>query len=188
MKKSILNLILMLLSLIFIYSCDYSNVENTAATDEHISPETYLEQIVNIQTTVLEEMLNLNTAFNNANNDEILDTYYKLVIVITESNSEIKKLECYDKNDCELRNAAQNLFNFYEEIANFEFKEMVDLFTTDFDQITEEDVARLEEMVANTTKEEEKLDAALDAAQKSFASKHDFTIKTNKLQNEIDNL
>jgi hypothetical protein len=188
MKNVFFNLALMFLSIIFIISCGNPNAENTVATDEHISPEAYLEQIVSMQTIVLEEIFKLNTTLNNGTNDEIIDSYNNLVVVVTKTNSEIKKLECYDKNNCELRDATQNLFNFYEDIANSEFKEMVELYTTDVAQITIEDISRLEEMVDNMTKEEEKLDAELDIAQKSFASKHGFSIKANPLQNKIDNL
>lgn len=189
MKKIILNFSLAFISLIFIYSCGSSNVESKAvSTIENISPEAYLEQIVSIQTSVGESIINLNEVSDSGNKDEILKTYNELVTTVTDANSEIKKLECYDKNDCELRDAAQNLFNFYEEMIKIEYKEIVDFMLKDSDQITNEDVAKLQEIATNLSQKEVKLDTDFNSAQKSFASKHNFTLTKNKLQDEIDNL
>ena len=187
MKKTILNLMLISLVSIFIYSCGFSNVENREATVED-SPEAYLEQIVSIQAPVIQGIFDLNESYNSENKDDILDTYDELIETVTDANRKIQKLDCYEKNDCELLDAAQNLFEYYEEIVMFDMKEMVELVYNDYAEFTVEDYTRMEKKVANFTKNEEFLDAKFLAAQQLFASKHGFNLLENEFRDEIDAL
>lgn len=96
----------------------------------------------------------------------------------------IKKLEEFEGSQ-RLKSAAIKLFSFYKSIYSNEYKQMFDILDKGIN-ITEEDLAYMEQMEVEVTKNEEKLDKEFADAQQELATKFNFQMEENVNQEKID--
>lgn len=101
-----------------------------------------------------------------------------------ESLAAIKKLKGFEGSE-RMKNAAIELFSFYKKIYSNEYKQMFDILDKGVD-ITEEDLAFIQKMEVDVTKQEEKLDKEFADAQQELATKFNFQMEENENQQKID--
>jgi hypothetical protein len=175
-------------------SCGSSSTENTT-TDEKKSessssfstPVSYNDHIIGVQTKVVNSILELSAAMDGDDQAAIKTTYNSFVKVAEDANAEIGKLDCYE-SDCDMRDAAKNLFKFYEEMAKNEYKKLIDIILKDPAKVTAQDMTEMANLVNAVSEKETKLDAEFERSQKAFASKHGFQVVENDMQQKIDNM
>lgn len=98
----------------------------------------------------------------------------------------VKKLPAFNGNT-RFRDGAADLFSFYAQITNKEFKEMIAILKKGSSDTTA-DVDRLTVLEKEISKKEGPLDEAFQAAQTAFAKENNFELNENSMQKEIDNL
>ena len=86
----------------------------------------------------------------------------------------------------QLRDTAIKLFEFYQDISENEYDEILDIFSQD--EITEADVERIEDLAEGITEREKALDYEFSAVQKAFAQEYGILLRDNKLQRQIDRM
>lgn len=101
-----------------------------------------------------------------------------------ESLAAIKKLKGFEGSE-RMKNAAIELFSFYKKIYSNEYKQMFEILDKGVD-ITEEDLAFIQKMEVDVTKQEEKLDKEFADAQQELATKFNFQMEENENQQKID--
>lgn len=101
-----------------------------------------------------------------------------------ESLAAIKKLKGFEGSE-RMKNAAIELFSFYKKIYSNEYKQMFDILDKG-ENITEEDLAFIQQMEVEVAKQEEKLDKEFADAQQELATKFNFQMEENENQQKID--
>lgn len=162
-----------------------SSVEHPELEAAYTSPVDYNNTIIEAQQDIIRELMAFGNYFNTTDESAGLEKVRQNIITACDSSiKKVSALKDYDGNT-RLRDAALDLFRFYKEIAKNEYKEMQDIMS-DLDNMTDEQLDRLDELSEEIGTKEEKLDAELQAAQTEFADKHNFSIYRNELQDEID--
>jgi hypothetical protein len=148
-------------------------------------PIIYNDKIVGYQNDVVTEMLNLNESINldNSTHASIEAQRLQLLKTAQRSVSDTQKMPAFEGNT-ELRDAAVSLFKFYEGIIRNEYKQMIDIIYKE--EITEDDLATLNALVARITEDEIAFDERFEKAQSAFARVHGLDLIENELQEEID--
>ena len=88
--------------------------------------------------------------------------------------------------DKALRDAAVELFQFYDDISKKEYLEIVNILKKG--KPGKNDLARINEIVGIITERENALDKKFQGIQVAFTKKHGIGLTENKMQKEIDNL
>lgn len=175
--------IIMLSALLFACNSQSKNTENPELAEAYTSPVDYNNTIIEAQQAIVEKMLAFGNSFQGIG-DETEKIRKEIITACDESIKKVSALEDYEGNT-RVRNAAVALFKFYKQITDKEYKELQDILAKG-ENITEEDLARIEEINMSITERETVLDNELQSAQQEFASKHNFSIQRNSMQNEID--
>jgi hypothetical protein len=115
--------------------------------------------------------------------EKMLDGY---VIETSTMIDEIKGMPPY-KGDSSLRDAAVNTFGFYKKVFENDYKQIIRL-NKDGESMTEEGAAKVNSIVEDISKEEEKLDKAFHNAQKEFADKNNMKLMENSMQKKMNEL
>jgi hypothetical protein len=143
------------------------------------------DHIVALQNEVGQKMVVFNEQVGGANSTlESVQPYFDDLLATT--RDVVKRLENvtpWDKNT-ELKNAALELFRFYEVTIDRDYREMVNIVYTT--EMSEEDFARLNEILVKVTEGEKGYDKRFQDAQQAFADKYDFILERNELQDEFD--
>lgn len=140
----------------------------------------YNDLIVDEQTKIGEKII----AFSSAETNEDMELALKVMIEqIDASIATVKNIGNW-KGDASLKNSAIGLFNFYRSIATVEYRELLNILK--HDEISESDAARMDAIMADITKREEKFDADFAYNQEEFAKRNNFTLEPNQLQEKID--
>ncbi len=151
----------------------------------YTDPAQYNDYIVTRQTSLVRKIMDFSTAAQ-TNLDtaaSLLGKYEKQTAVMID---EIKGMPPYN-GDSSLRETAIRSFNFYKRVFKDDYKQLIDIRKAGGDQ-TEEGVAEMNRIVENLSKEEEVLDKAFHAAQRSFATKHKMKLMDNEMQKKIDKM
>jgi hypothetical protein len=151
------------------------------------SASDYNNSIVAIQTTVINDILALSNTFESRDAATMDKKYKKLKQTTVNAVNEITKMKGYEGNT-ELRDVAKNLFVFYKETVANEYAEMIGILKKPDAEITEKDIARIDEISSIISARESVLDERFAKAQSDFAAKYNVVIKENNLQKEIDNM
>lgn len=153
-------------------------------TKETIKPEAYNDSIVTQQTKIARLMIDMANASSDTSKAQELRK--KAAEQAETSLKVLERLGPY-KDDNKLLVAAQNLFTFYRDICNNEFKELYEL-AAQADQGNPEVLERMKAINQQIADKEAPLDEAFAKAQKEFAEKYGIKITENALQKEIDAL
>lgn len=157
----------------------------SCGSKEDMTPIQYNDKIVGEQNKIIEKIL----AFSNNASEDFAVMDKSRLEAVEQCKSSIKIVEAmkdYEGNT-QLRDAAVNLFKFYQQISEESFKEMTDIIKKGAD-ITQDDLNRLEEIQAEMDGKEGTLDAALAKAQDDFSAKYNFSLKRNDVQDQIDEM
>jgi len=98
---------------------------------------------------------------------------------------QIKRLGDFNGN-VDFRDNAIKLFEFYVEVYENAYKELIDMIIKG--NISAKEETRINEIVQEVSEKETKLDKAFQDAQQKFATENDMQIIENDIQKEIDNL
>jgi len=148
-------------------------------------PVEYNDKIVGYQNNIGYKMLAMNEYIGgeDSNKERAHSLRLELLQTTKESISGVQKMPSFQGND-ELRQSAIELFKFYQRVVENEYKQMIDILYSE--ELSEDDIATLEEMVNKITIEEGTYDENFQAAQEAFAKKHNLELEENELQEEID--
>ncbi|MGV3630415.1 MAG: LIC11966 family surface protein [Bacteroidota bacterium] len=169
----------MVLGLFLLISCGSSD------TNGGQTPLEYNNQIISEQTKIMNLILEFGR--NNSQDVNVIDGIrLKIVDQAEKSLKVVKAMEGYD-GSTRMKEAAVALFSLYHDASKTSYKEMIDILKKGED-ISVEDVERIQQIQMELTEKEKPLDAEFQAAQKEFATKHKLMIQDNPLQQEIDNM
>lgn len=144
----------------------------------------YNDYIVEQQTAIGLKILDFNKVVNvTVNYDTLMMALKEIDKTIDKSLKNLKNTIAFEK-ETELKTSALNLFQFYKRIMNNEYKEMIKILSKG--EYSEEDSAKMSEILDKVVKDENAFDATFLDAQKKFAEKYGFTLQESELQEKID--
>jgi hypothetical protein len=145
----------------------------------------YNDYIIKNQKEVINVVLDFvkvaETSIDSANT--ILDNG---MITADEAVKNIEGMPPY-KGDSTFRNAAINSFRFYRQVLGDEYKEMLAIRRKGQD-MTSDDLNRVQVILDELGKREEKYDKAFHNAQVEFAKENNLRLSSNEMQEKIDKL
>lgn len=149
------------------------------------TPLEYNNQIISEQTKIM----NLILEFGRNNSQDVTVIEGIRMKIVDQAEKSIKIVEGMSGYDgsTRMKDAAVALFKLYLEASKNSYKEMIGIIEKG-ENITTEDVERIQQLQMELTEKEKPLDAEFQGAQKEFASKHKLMIQENPLQQEIDNI
>lgn len=165
-----------LLFLILVSACDVK---------PSMSPVDYNDMIVTEQNKIIKIVF----AYVDAVSNGAVDAEKTRLLMVDQCKSSLKVVEGMEdyEGNVRLRDAGIDLFKFYLTLAEESFKEISEI-NNKGEEITVEDLERLEILESEMDKKEFALDNALSAAQEEFAKKYNFQLGENKYQKEVDEL
>ena len=169
---------------------DLLNDESTSADDDtsakvFSSAVRYNDFIINNQTNVYKKIVDLVNCMETCDDKELKKSYNAFGDEAKYALKQIKRLGDFGGNT-DFRDRAIALFNFYIEVFENSYKELIDMIIKG--DITAKDEARINVIVQDVSEKETKLDQAFQNAQQKFATDNNMTIIENEIQKEIDNL
>jgi hypothetical protein len=145
----------------------------------------YNDKIVRLQSKIGKSMIAFSRTFS-SNNMTLMETKYtELLDSIDFALSSAEAMGPFNGTS-ELRDTAIKLFEFYQDISENEYDEILDIFSQN--EITESDVERIEELAEGISEREKALDYEFAAVQKAFAQEYGILLRDNKLQRQIDKM
>ncbi len=179
MKKNILIIGVAFFSFLVI-SCGPKNKDGEVNFESALDYNNY---IIDLQSKTIKAILSFADACSLADETSMRSSYEKFQKQAKESLTELKKLGSFD-GSTEFRDKAIDLFSFYVEVADNDYKKMLDLLLKkDFNDA---DQAEIDKIVAKVSEKETGFDAAFAKAQEDFAAKNNLQITKNTLQDQID--
>ncbi|OGU16644.1 MAG: hypothetical protein A2X61_01145 [Ignavibacteria bacterium GWB2_35_12] len=185
MKKKLLSLFVFSILIIILSSCRENNKAQKGDTIEK-TPLEYNEYIIGEHNKIMVKMLDFSKAFNAGDGRRMEHTLNLLQKQIESSIAMMSKLEPY-KGDDTYKEAAMELFEFYDSISGDEFEEMIEIQQKKGSQ-TIEDNKRMNELNRVIAEREAILDKNLSQAQRAFAEKHSAQMQKNRLQDSINKM
>jgi uncharacterized protein YpuA (DUF1002 family) len=162
----------------------FSSLIFSCQTKETIKPEAYNDSIVSQQSKIARLMIDM--AHASGDIAKAQELRQKAAEQAETSLKVLERLGPY-KDDNKLLVAAQNLFTFYRDICNNEFKELYEL-AAQAEPGNPEVLERMKAINQQIADKEAPLDEAFAKAQKEFAEKYGIKITENAIQKEIDAL
>jgi hypothetical protein len=175
-------LVLILLSTVAVVSCSLP-VARGANGSSFSTAVQYNDYIIERQSSIINHILDISkTAESDLDSTEaLLNGGVKLVDSVL---LEVKGLSAFN-GDSTFRNTAVSMFGFYRHILDVDYREMVALRKKGED-ITAEEIKRLQEIQQNLQEEETERDKHLHNAQQEFAERNGMRLAQNALQQKID--
>lgn len=156
-------------------------------TQKITDPVVYNDKIVDYQNDIITAMLELSGSVGSDGYtlEMCEEIRLKTLKIANQSIAGVNKMQAFNGND-DLRKAALQLFQFYERIISNDYKDVMEIVYKE--DVSDEDIARLEELSVKVTEDETALDLVFEEAQIAFAEKNGFDLKENELQEDIDDL
>lgn len=160
-------------------------VTGSATAQTFTNAVDYNDHIVGLQNEIGYKMI----AFNNevsseyASAESVKPFYDDLLKTTRSVIAKLEKVKPFEKN-VELKNAAMELFRYYETTIAVDYKEMIELIFGD--NLDEAAMARVQELLVKVTEAEAVVDAKFKSAQEAYAVKYNIDLEENELQEEID--
>ncbi|MFH0865571.1 MAG: hypothetical protein V1904_05225 [Bacteroidota bacterium] len=155
--------------MLFISSCG-SKSGNSSDKLSFSSAVDYNNFIIGQQENIVNKMNELSEAIDAENYTDATTKQEELVKQCKSGIDSVKALDAYNGNTA-FRDEAVTLFNFYKEISEKEYKEMLDILKKE--NIAETDIQRMEEIRQDISKRENERDEAFGKAQKTFYKEND---------------
>lgn len=169
----------MVLGLFFMFSCGEGD------TNGGQTPLEYNNQIISEQTKIMNLILEFGR--NNSQDPNVIDGIRMKIVDQSEKSIKIVKAMAGYDGSTRMRDAAIALFTLYLDASKTSYKEMIDILKKG-NNITVQDVERIQQIQMELTEKEKPLDAEFQGAQKEFATKHKLMIQDNPLQQEINDM
>lgn len=127
------------------------------------------------------EMLELESNFvdaivNGDDEGDIKSSFKEYKDFLSETKKKYDEMEAFDDKDT-FRKAMIDLLDVFSKVADKEYEEMVEIYTKDAEELTEEDFERWEELTTIVDEKEAKANDAFLDAQKEFAKEYNFELK-----------
>jgi len=136
----------------------------------------YNDTIVEYGNKVTKLMIDLGKAFERADPDEMDEKLEAVQDQIDRSIEGVENMDGFEDN-YEFRDAAIDLLEFYQSVAENECYEIVDILKKDREDINEADVEYIKEVQEDLEAGEDELYNELVMVQKEFAKKYNFIIE-----------
>ena len=166
-------------------ACDKGGGAQDSGKRTFSSAIAFNDFIVDEQNKIIKVMLafsNHETAMSDkALGNEMIDDIVKTT---EEAIEALDGVEPYEEGETLLK-SAKALFQFYHDMADKDYREMVDIISKGED-MTDADLARIDEIALDVEKREVPLDNAFADAQAAFAKHYGMQIRKNEMQDEID--
>jgi hypothetical protein len=146
------------------------------------NPVQYNDYIVGQQSIIGEELLELIEMFKELPEDKTTATD-QLKNVLTAAKNGIDSLQKLRPMEAEfgLRKAAINLFQFYEETMDKDYRTIIDQL-----YLETPDLKVLQEVIARAQTSEAEVDKRFQTAQTAFANHHNIDLQENQLQEKFE--
>jgi hypothetical protein len=145
----------------------------------------YNDRIISLQSRIVKSMIDFSKSFDTDDKNAMEKKHAQLLSTIQSAIKEAQTIEGFDGNT-QFRDAAVEMFKFYDSIAKKEYKEIMDILKKETPEET--DLTRINEIVTSISQREEQLDRKFQVIQQAFARKHNIMLMDNKMQKQIDNL
>ena len=145
----------------------------------------YNDHIVGLQNEIGYKMIAFNEEVSSeyASTESVQPFYDDLLKTTREVIGKLEKVKPFEKN-VDLKNAAMELFRYYETTISVDYKEMIELtFGSELDEAA---MTRVQELLVKVTEAEAVVDAKFKNAQEAYAKKYNIDLEENELQEEID--
>jgi hypothetical protein len=141
----------------------------------------YNDYIVDMQMGIMNSIAAFTATFDSTSKTY---TESKRLALVANSKNSLAKLKLMPafKGNINFRNAAIKLFEFYQMIAETEYKKMADIIFKE--KITDADKMNMDELIKSVTEKEDVLDKAFLGEQKKFAAANNFTLSTTAEEEE----
>ena len=177
MKRGFFRFFLIVLIMVIIQQCG-------GKTREALK---YNDTIVKYQTDIVVKTFDLIKSLQQLDADMMDRKLATLQDQIDQSIEGVKRMAGFEEN-VRFRDAAVKLMEFYQDISENEYVEMIDILKQGAGNITTSDVEYMKELQDKIEQREVPLDREMQSAQREFANKYNLKIKTNKLQKDLDKL
>ena len=147
----------------------------------------YNNKIVGYQNKIIVKIIDLSKSLDKFNADEMDRKLTALQDQIDESLAGVKAMDGF-KGNYRFRDAAIKLIEFYKDMCENEYSEMIEILKQGPSNITQSDITYMQELQASIEKTEAPLDREMQSAQREFAAEYKFKITQNKYQKELDKL
>lgn len=147
----------------------------------------YNDKIISEQNKIIEKSIGFISSFETSNYSLIDSLRLELISQIENSIKELEKMQDFEGNDS-LRQSALDLYKFYKQVYENEFKEITQIITKDSLQITEDDIIKHNILTRKIKNEEIKYDNNFQKAQQSFAKKYNLNILRNEYQDRLNQM
>lgn len=144
----------------------------------------YNDYIANRQTSLVKKVIELSKEMS-VNLDTAEVKLKQAVSEAAQMIAEIKGMPPY-KGDSALRDAAISSFSFYKNIFENDYLNVINIYKKGEQNLTSEDIADVNGIVAKISKEEATLDSSFQHAQKNYAEKNKIKLIENKMQQEVE--
>jgi hypothetical protein len=146
-------------------------------------PVVYNEKIVDAQNEIGREILEF-IDFMGAGAWEDAEKHLQDVISVTNSQIQVVKAMPEFEGNSSLRNAAVELFQFYNATFKSDYREILDILKKE--TLLAKDEQRIQEIINNLSAAEASYDEKFRTEQNAFAQTHNMQLIENELQGELD--
>ncbi len=156
----------------------------TEPTNKITDPVKYNDYIVGQQNIIGTELLKLIGMFDALPEDKS-ETFAQLDVVITKCSEGVANLKNLKPiaNEFGMRQAAIELFSFYHEIMDTDYRTIIDQLYSDAP-----DMEIMQGILTKVQDAEAVVDAKFQSAQKAFSAHHNIQLEENELQEEFDEI
>ena len=145
----------------------------------------YNDMIIALQTRIIKSMIDFSKSFDKADKTLMDKKHAELIATIEGVLKDAETIKPF-RDNTEFRDAAMEMFKFYDSIAKKEYLEIMNILKQDKPEA--KDLARINEIVKSISDRETNLDAKFQKIQQAFARKHGIKLTDNRMQKQIDNL
>ena len=145
----------------------------------------YNDMIIALQTRIIKSMIDFSKSFDSTDKTLMDKKHAELLATIEGVLKDAETIKSF-RDSTEFRDAAMEMFKFYDSIAKKEYLEIMNILKRDKPEA--KDLARINEIVKSISDRETKLDSEFQKIQQAFARKHGIKLTDNRMQKQIDNL
>lgn len=107
--------------------------------------------------------------------DEAFDDY---VSFLDETLKKYEEMDAFDENDT-FRKAMIDLLTTFKDVAENEYKDLVDIWSTDAENLTQQDFDDWDQLIEDIDDKEVEANDEFLKAQKDFAAEYEFTLSSD---------
>jgi hypothetical protein len=170
-----------LLAILLVAFC--ASVVNAASLKDKATD--YNNRIIDLQSKIIKSMLDFAKTFQGRDGATMIKAHGTMVSTMKSAIKEAKTIGPFDGSS-KFRDAAVEMFKFYLDIANKEYREIVNILKKK--NPGKKGLKRIDEIVQSITVRENALDAKFSKIQVAFTKKYGVELGENRLQKDIDAL